>query len=308
MLSLAQRRLFRPPCGGHLRFFRMGKVAPSSENPSRNILKPVLFTGVVGSTCFVGASLWQYEGLRSKVIQRQDFSTLLQPRVRKTGTFRQHVNGWWNNLTEGQRIFVPILACNVAIFCAWQLPRLQPFMYRFFSADPAQRAVCWPMLLSTFSHQSAFHLATNMFVLHSFCSGAVASLGKEQFLGLYLTSGVVSSLVSHLYKVSTKFPGRSLGASGAIMAILGYVCTAHPDIRLSIIFLPQFNFTGEMAIKCLLLMDSVGMVLRWRFFDHAAHLGGALFGIFWAMYGQGLWMKREVLVTWWHNQRGVPSK
>ncbi|XP_065338826.1 presenilins-associated rhomboid-like protein, mitochondrial [Cloeon dipterum] len=300
MLSLAQRCIFRPPCGGQqLRFFRMGKLASNSAGPSMKILKPILFTGAVGSTCYVGASIWQYEELRAKMISK----SLLQPRFKKAGSLRQHMNAFWNSLSEGQKIFAPILACNVAVFCAWRLPRLQPFMYRLFSADPAQKAVCWPMLLSTFSHQSFLHLAANMFVLHSFCTGTVAILGKEQFLGLYLASGVVSSLASHTYKVLTRFPGRSLGASGAIMAILGYICTVHPDIRLSIIFLPQFHFTGEMAIKGLLLMDSVGMVMRWRFFDHAAHLGGALFGIFWAVCGHNLWMKREVLVTWWHNNR-----
>jgi len=26
-------------------------------------------------------------------------------------------------------------------------------------------------------------------------------------------------------------------------------------------------------------MDTAGMILGWKFFDHAAHLGGALFGM-----------------------------
>lgn len=42
--------------------------------------------------------------------------------------------------------------------------------------------------------------------------GAVASLGKEQFLGLYLSAGVISSFTSYLYKTLTKQPGLSLGA------------------------------------------------------------------------------------------------
>jgi rhomboid-like protein len=40
----------------------------------------------------------------------------------------------------------------------------------------------------------------------------VATLGKEQFLGLYLGGGVASSLASHMYKIAIKMPGRSLGA------------------------------------------------------------------------------------------------
>lgn len=68
------------------------------------------------------------------------------------------------------------------------------------------------MVLSTFSHYSAFHLFANMYVLHSFSSGAVNSLGKEQFLGLYLTGGVFSSLTSYAYKAVVSQPGLSLGA------------------------------------------------------------------------------------------------
>lgn len=68
------------------------------------------------------------------------------------------------------------------------------------------------MLLSTFSHYSIFHLAANMYVLHSFSTVAVSSLGKEQFVAFYLSSGVVSSLVSSIYKTALGLPGLSLGA------------------------------------------------------------------------------------------------
>ena len=33
------------------------------------------------------------------------------------------------------------------------------------------------------------------------------------------------------------------------------------------------------ALKAIIAMDTAGLVLGWRVFDHAAHLGGALFGV-----------------------------
>lgn len=33
------------------------------------------------------------------------------------------------------------------------------------------------------------------------------------------------------------------------------------------------------ALKAIILLDAVGLVLGWRVFDHAAHLGGVLFGM-----------------------------
>jgi len=165
------------------------------------------------------------------------------------------------------------------------------------------------MILSTFSQHSAFHLFANMFVLHSFSSGVIANLGKEQFMGMYLAGGAVSSLASYVFKVVTLQPGLSLGASGAIMAVLGYVCSEFPDTRLSIIFLPIFTFSAGIAIKVIMGIDLAGVILGWKFFDHAAHLGGALFGMFWCYFGNlYIWQRREPLLQVWHQIRGNPTK
>lgn len=56
--------------------------------------------------------------------------------------------------------------------------------------DLVSEALCWPMLLSTFSHYSLFHMAANMYVLWSFSSSIVNMMGKEQFMALYLSAGV----------------------------------------------------------------------------------------------------------------------
>ena len=113
-----------------------------------------------------------------------------------------------NQILIGIKFLIPFYAKLLA-------GSLVEFMliYRCFSI---QDVTCWPMLLSTFSHHSALHLAANMYVLHSFSGLAVATLGKEQFVAFYLTSGVVSSLTSYLYKTMFGLPGLSLGAVNII--------------------------------------------------------------------------------------------
>lgn len=144
-----------------------------------------------------------------------------------------------------------------------------------------------------------------MYVLQSFSHGAMGYLGQEQFLALYLSAGVFSSFTSYLHKVVVSQPGFSLGASGAIMAILAFVCTQYPDTRLSILFLPQFTFTAGSAIQVICGMDLAGVLFGWRFFDHAAHLGGAAMGIFWCWFGTShIWPLRENIVGYWHQLRG----
>lgn len=67
--------------------------------------------------------------------------------------------------------------------------------------------------------------------------------------------------------------------SGAILGILGYICTRYPETKLQIMFLPMFQFSAENAIIAIMAVDVLGIAFGWKFFDHAAHLGGALFGV-----------------------------
>ena len=43
--------------------------------------------------------------------------------------------------------------------------------------------------------------------------------------------------------------------------------------------MPFFTFSAEQAIYGLIAFDAIGLLLRFRLFDHAAHLGGSLFGM-----------------------------
>ena len=207
------------------------------------------------------------------------------------------------------KVFAPILALNVAVFLMWRIPAMQPFMFRYFAANPSTSNTGLPMLLSAFSHYSALHLAANMFVLHSFCSPVVAALGKEQFVGLYLSSAVFTSFCSHVAKVGLRGGnGFSLGASGAICTVLGLFGTLVPDARMQIVFLPMVTFSAATAIKGLIAIDTVGLISRWKFFDHAAHLGGVLMGIWWVYQGHSMiWDKRGLLMNYWHDFRTATS-
>ncbi|KYM83321.1 Presenilins-associated rhomboid-like protein, mitochondrial [Atta colombica] len=272
---------------------------------SAKLWKHLGFTIMFSGATIAGAAIWEYERIRSQTYRL--IHRYRQFRIKRTG-WKSEMESWWQNLTEGQKMFVPICFINAVIFLLWRVPTLQKTMVRYFCANPASSASCWSMVLSTFSHYSIIHLAANMYVLHSFSTIAVTALGKEQFLALYLSSGVISSFASHVYKNMFGMPGLSLGAkSGAIMGILGFVCTQYPDIRLCIVFLPILTFTAGMAIKGIMALDVVGCILGWKYFDHAAHLGGALFGIFWQVWGNAnIWQKREPLLSLWHEFREPP--
>uniref|UniRef100_A0A1B6E5C0 rhomboid protease n=1 Tax=Clastoptera arizonana TaxID=38151 RepID=A0A1B6E5C0_9HEMI len=273
-------------------------------SPVKRLFKPFLFTVGFSAVSIGGSAIWQYETMRRISSFSSDMWTW-KSRTYKYNSWRQQLNQWWNNLSEGEKLFVPIAFLNCLVFAAWRVPAFLPFMQRYFCANPFSNVVCLPMVLSTFSHYSLFHLGANMFVLHSFSTGAALALGKEQLLGFYLSAGCISSFASYVHKVFLKLPGPSLGASGAILAVLAYVCTKYPDTQLSIIFLPFFTFSASVGIKAIMALDAAGIAFGWKFFDHAAHLGGALYGIFWYWWGTTyIWKKRGPLIETWHNIRG----
>lgn len=288
---------------------RAREPAPS-EGPYRDfgrLVKPLIFTVGFTGCAFASAAIWQYESLKSRVQSyfdqvQADWMEKLRPK--KRGDLRKDMNQWWNSLSEGQRTVTGIIAANALVFCCWRVPSLQRTMIRYFASNPASKTLCAPMLLSTFSHYSLFHLAANMYVLWSFSSSAVSMFGREQFMAVYLSAGVISTFFSYVAKTATGRFGPSLGASGAIMTVLAAVCTKMPEAKLAIIFLPMFTFTAGNALKAIVAMDSAGLILGWKFFDHAAHLGGALFGIWYILFGHELiWKKREPFVKLWHDFR-----
>lgn len=286
------------------------REGPHRDGPYRDfgrLVKPFFFTVGFTGCAFGSAAIWQYESLKSRVqsyFDKAQVDWLDKLRTNKRGDWRKDVNQWWNSLSEGQRTVTGIIAANLLVFCCWRIPPLQQTMMRYFTANPASKTLCAPMVLSTFSHYTLFHLAANMYVLWSFSSSAVSMLGREQFMAVYLSAGVISSFVSYVAKTATGSFGPSLGASGAIMTMLAAVCTKMPEAKLAIIFLPMFTFTAGNALKAIVALDSVGLILGWKFFDHAAHLGGALFGIWYVLYGhEQIWKKREPFVKLWHDLR-----
>lgn len=286
--------------------------------------KSALFCIAFSSSCFVGASIMEYEKIRSQALSalkrsnpidwiRKHHNNVIEKQKElndEMSRLKGEMRNLWNQLSPGEKVWGPICFLNIAVFGLWRVPALRSFMLRYFASNPAgtQSNVYWSMFLSNFSHYSLFHLFANMYVLHSF-SSVVRSMGTEQFLAMYLSAGVISSFASYALKIGTSTPGFSLGASGAIMAVIAYVCTQFPNTQLSILFIPGWQFSADSAIKVVLCLDLAGIIFKWRLFDHAAHLGGAAFGIFWSYYGKdNIWPQREKVIGLWHQVRGKPSR
>lgn len=267
------------------------------------LLRPLVFTVGVGTLSLVGCSVLQYERVKLNMNKDTKLSHLLRRKQEKGFEFRKQINAWWNNLHEGHKVAAVIIGMNVFVFGAWQLQGLRSFMVRWFTSSPAIQKSS-PLLLSCFSHSEFWHIGANMFVLWSFAPLIQTLLGTEQFIGFYTAGGTVSSLASHYFKVAVGSTVPSLGASGALLAVLAACCIERPDARLSILFLPFFTFSAQTALYSIIAIDVTGLLLRWKLFDHAGHLGGTLFGSWYVLKGhEWTWDQRGGLIRWWHKLR-----
>ncbi|CAO3587329.1 unnamed protein product [Absidia cylindrospora] len=204
--------------------------------------------------------------------------------------------GWmvtekYASMTEADRTLAGLIGINILVFGAWQVPRWSSFMTRWFMHHPGTSGGRRPVTLITscFSHQEGLHLACNMVGLWSFGSLMHEYLGREQFLALYLSMGVGANMASHTMSLALRrlrplLP--SLGASGAIYGLLSGIAYMKPEASISLIFLPFYPIKLGYALPALMGFDVAGMLLRWKMFDHYAHLAGASIGLGYMAYGQ----------------------
>ncbi|KAI8330357.1 hypothetical protein BC941DRAFT_440944 [Chlamydoabsidia padenii] len=157
--------------------------------------------------------------------------------IRRLGVM---VVGKLATMTESERTMLALIGLNVLVFGAWQVPRWTPFMARWFMHHPGSHRPI-TLITSCFSHKEGLHLACNMFGLYSFGTMLHDYFGREQFLALYLSTGVGANMASHVLSLMFRRSRPllpSLGASGAIYGLLSGFAYLEPQAGVSLIFLP----------------------------------------------------------------------
>jgi len=132
-------------------------------------------------------------------------------------------------------------------------------------------------------HADGIHLALNMFVFYSFgrVMESIFTLnwgplkGRLLFIALYVLGGVAATLPS-MRKHSDNHGYNSVGASGAVSALLMAYMVLFPLNEIAFFFIPMPAFIGVFVF--FLLEHFMKRNVRTNI-AHDAHIWGALFGI-----------------------------
>jgi membrane associated rhomboid family serine protease len=151
------------------------------------------------------------------------------------------------------------------------------------------------LVTSGFAHADVPHLLFNMISFWFFGVPLEQRIGTPMFVLLYVIGLLVSPLLS-LRKHRNNPAYATLGASGAISAVLFAAIVYFPTMRLMILPIP-FPIPAPLFAVCYLgyswwsARQNVGRI------NHDAHLGGALAGLaFVALFDTRTWVRALQLI------------
>lgn len=160
---------------------------------------------------------------------------------------------------------------------AWQWPRLLDAL--IYWPPGVGRGQWWRLLSHGFIHADGAHLLFNMVTLYFF--GSVMEqvltppIGALGFVLFYLAGIVIAILPSHFrHRRDTRY--RSLGASGAVSAMLFAYILLQPWALLLVFFVP----VPAIVFAAVYVAYSIWAERRGQSnINHAAHLWGGAWGI-----------------------------
>jgi membrane associated rhomboid family serine protease len=181
-----------------------------------------------------------------------------------------------------------LIAANILVYVLmWLFGANQEALVYQFALIPANLTTrltpgnVFDIFTSMFMHAGLLHLAGNMLYLWIFGDNVEDSLGPFKYLIFYFVGGAVAAVTQVLTNPGSQIP--TVGASGAIGAVLGAYLVLYPNSRImTLIFL---GFYIRMTLIPASIVLGVWFVLQ--LFSGLLSLGGPDVGgvAFWAHIG-----------------------
>ena len=182
-----------------------------------------------------------------------------------------------------------LLAINILVFLLqWSQGEQQGQFIMDFGAIPAeitQGRRIFTLITSMFLHGSVGHIVGNMLFLWIFADNIEAVIGSFRFLLFYLAGGLLAHAAHIYFNVNSPIP--TVGASGAIAAVLGAYMIMFPKSQVKVLFIvfpfrvPALLFLGFWIFSQ--FQYGVGSLqadtAETDGIAYWAHIGGFVFGV-----------------------------
>jgi membrane associated rhomboid family serine protease len=187
---------------------------------------------------------------------------------------------------------VVLLVVNVVAFILQSaLERFSNIpIYGWFalSVEGLRHGFAWQLLTYQFMHGGWLHLLLNCWAIYVFGREVEETLGRESFLTLYFTSGVIGGLFQALAGVLLPkvFDAPVVGASAGAFGLVAAFATLYPErpLMLLLFFIIPLNMRAKFLLLFSALLTLFGLISHMDNIAHAAHLGGMITGIVFVRY------------------------
>ena len=187
------------------------------------------------------------------------------------------------------------IVLNILIFAfQYSLPAGQQgaFIHNYGSvpAETVNGQDLFTLITSMFLHGGTWHLIGNMLFLWVFADNIEATIGNFRFLTFYLLGGLAAHAAHIYFNWDSTIP--TVGASGAISAVMGAYLVMFPTSRVKMVFIvfpfriSAFLFLGfwiwqqtSAGVAALGVETAQSAGIAWW-----AHIGGFVFGVIAGFY------------------------
>jgi membrane associated rhomboid family serine protease len=128
----------------------------------------------------------------------------------------------------------------------------------------------WTIVTNLFVHGGIWHILANMITLYFFGSFLYRLIGRNKFLLVYFTGGILGNIVFFLLPPSPF--SIAIGASGAIFALAGVLVVLMPSLRVLLFFIIPLPLWVVVLVFFVIWSFLPG--IAWQ-----AHLGGLVLGL-----------------------------
>jgi len=133
----------------------------------------------------------------------------------------------------------------------------------------------WVLVTHIFMHGSPYHLFFNMWGLFMFGPLLEERIGANRFFIFYILSGAIAGFIASF------FYSKALGASGAIMALIGVLIILMPNLQLLFFYIVPTPLWIAGIIYA--LIDLIGVAFP-SGVGNIAHLSGMGLGLLYGIY------------------------
>jgi len=221
-------------------------------------------------------------------------------------------------------IVIKIISINVVLFLfsilgAWVVKTPPGIFMKWFVLPTEPNSLLmqfWGILTYSFLHFTFWHIFWNMLILYWFGQYVLNLFTEKRFLTIYLLGaicgGLLFILAYNLFPVLSGSLAFLIGASAAVRAIMIFIATYSPNTEVRVFFI---NIKLWQIGLIVVLSDLIQIPTSDNAGGLIAHLGGALFGYFYALQlkkgkdiGSGFEKMMDGLVAMFSPKKKSPLK